>query len=178
MKNLRTGDASIYARFEDNDYQTLFTPMGVNAVPVWFETEADGVFTLRWSKFNGDFTYLHLIDHIMGTDIDCLTTDEYKFEAKTTDYKSRFKLVFNCTGVEENEEDDSSSETFAFQMGDELVVNGEGLLQMFDISGRCLMSTRTMGQQSSVSLPKTAAGLYLLRLTTDSQVKVQKMVIK
>lgn len=178
MQNLRTGNASIYAHFEDNDYQTLFTPMGVSTVPVWFETEEDGVFTLRWNTLHGDFNYLHLIDHIMGTDIDCLTTDEYIFEAKTSDYESRFKLVFDCVGVEEYEEDDLNSATFAFQMGDELVINGEGMLQMFDISGRCLMSTQTMGQQSSVSLPKTAAGLYLLRLTTDSQVKVQKMVIK
>ena len=178
MQNLRTGNASIYAHFEDNDYQTLFTPMGVSTVPVWFETEEDGVFTLRWNTLHGDFNYLHLIDHIMGTDIDCLTTDEYIFEAKTSDYESRFKLVFDCVGVEEYEEDDLNSAAFAFQMGDELVINGEGMLQMFDISGRCLMSTQTMGQQSSVSLPKTAAGLYLLRLTTDSQVKVQKMVIK
>lgn len=178
MQNLRTGNASIYAHFEDNDYQTLFTPMGVSTVPVWFETEEDGVFTLRWNTLHGDFNYLHLIDHIMGTDIDCLTTDEYIFEAKTSDYESRFRLVFDCVGVEEYEEDDLNSATFAFQMGDELVINGEGMLQMFDISGRCLMSTQTMGQQSSVSLPKTAAGLYLLRLTTDSQVKVQKMVIK
>ena len=178
MQNLRTGYASIYAHFEDNDYQTLFTPMGVSTVPVWFETEEDGVFTLRWNTLHGNFNYLHLIDHIMGTDIDCLTTDEYIFEAKTSDYKSRFRLVFDCVGVEEYEEDDLNSATFAFQMGDELVINGEGMLQMFDISGRCLMSTQTMGQQSSVSLPKTAAGLYLLRLTTNSQVKVQKMVIK
>ena len=178
MQNLRTGYASIYAHFEDNDYQTLFTPMGVSTVPVWFETEEDGVFTLRWNTLHGDFNYLHLIDHIMGTDIDCLTTDEYIFEAKTSDYESRFRLVFDCVGMEEYEEDDLNSATFAFQMGDELVINGEGMLQMFDISGRCLMSTQTMGQQSSVSLPKTAAGLYLLRLTTDSQVKVQKMVIK
>jgi hypothetical protein len=178
MQNLRTGYASIYAHFEDNDYQTLFTPVGVSTVPVWFETEENGVYTLRWNTLHGDFNYLHLIDHIMGTDIDCLATDEYIFEAKTSDYKSRFKLVFDCVGVEEYEEDDLNSATFAFQMGDELIINGEGMLQMFDVSGRCLMSTQTMGQQSSVSLPKTAAGLYLLRLTTNSQVKVQKMVIK
>lgn len=178
MQNLRTGYTSIYAHFEDNDYQTLFTPVGVSTVPVWFETEEDGVYTLRWNTLHGYFNYLHLIDHIMGTDIDCLATDEYKFEAKTSDYKSRFRLVFDCVGVEEYEEDDLNSATFAFQMGDELVINGEGMLQMFDVSGRCLMSTRTMGQQSSVSLPKTAAGVYLLRLTTNSEVKVQKMVIK
>jgi len=180
MKNLKTGKALIYARFDDNDFQTLFAPVGVNTVPVRFETEEDGTFTLRWSKYHGDFSYLHLIDNLTGADIDCLTTDEYRFEAKTTDYVSRFKLVFNCTGIDEPEvpEPVEGPTVFAFLMGDELIVNGEGTLQLFDMNGRCLMTTQAVGQQSSVSLPKVSAGIYLLRLTGDKQVKVQKMVIK
>jgi hypothetical protein len=62
--------------------------------------------------------------------------------------------------------------------GDELVVNGEGMLQMFDVQGRCLMETRAVGQQSSHTLPNVAAGVYVFRLTGDKRVKVQKMVIK
>ena len=156
----------------------LFTPTGINTVPVRFKAMEDGYFTLRWNTLHGDFSYLHLIDNITGMDIDCLRANEYKFEGKTTDFSSRFKLVFDCTGIEEPDDDASIGSTFAFQMGDELVVNGEGLLQMFDIQGRCLMETQAFGQQSSHSLPKVAAGVYLLKLAGNKQVKVQKMVIK
>lgn len=87
--------------------------------------------------------------------------------------------MFDCTGIEEPDDGTSTGPaTFAFQVGDELIVNGEGMLQLFDLNGRCLMSKQAVGQQSSVSLPKVASGVYLLRLTGNKQVRVQKMVIK
>ena len=176
-QNLKNSKALVYARLEDTDYQILFAPVGINTVPVRFETEEDGVFTMKWTTLHGDFSYLHLIDNLAGVDVNCLTADEYRFEGKTTDYHSRFKLVFECTGLEENE-DTTSPDHFAFQFGDELVVNGEGLLQMFDAQGRCLLMTQAVGSQTNINLPKVAAGVYLLRLTGNNQVKVQKMVIK
>ena len=182
MKKLHTGKGMIYARLEERDFHVLFTPVGTNEVPVRFVPNEDGVFTLSWNTLHGEFGYLHLIDNIAGVDVDCLTADEYKFEGKTSDYKSRFKLVFRCDGDEpedpEEPDDGEDGEHFAFMFGDELVVNGEGMLQMFDIRGRCLMETRAVGQQSSHRLPSVAAGVYVFRLTGAKKVKVQKMVIK
>jgi hypothetical protein len=50
------------------------------------------------------FSYLHLIDNMTGADVDLLPLlrgqgglnqpATYTFTAKTTDYESRFKLVF------------------------------------------------------------------------------------
>ena len=84
-------------------------------------------------------------------------------------------------GIDEEPDDttnDNGTTNFAFQMDDELVVNGEGTLQLFDINGRCLLSTQAVGEQSTISLPRVAAGIYVLRLTNHNQTKVQKMVIK
>lgn len=141
-----------------------------------FEAHADGTYTMRWSTLNGDFSYLHLVDNKTGTDTDCLLTEEYRFTATTHDYLSRFTLVFECTGVEENGPS-TGSESFAFMMGDELVVNGEGMLQVYDISGRLLAERELHGTQSTVSLPRVSNGMYLLRLRSANQVRVQKMVI-
>jgi len=185
MENLHESKGLIYAHLENESFQTLFTPKGVNVVPVRFVVKEDGNFTLNWNTYHGEFSYLHLIDNITGVDVDCLTNDEYKFEGKTSDYKSRFKLVFRCEGDEPEDpeepdepDDGEDSDHFAFMFGDELVVNGEGMLQMFDVQGRCLMETRAVGQQSSHTLPSVAAGVYVFRLTGDKKVKVQKMVIK
>jgi hypothetical protein len=185
MEKLHESKGLIYAHLENESFQTLFTPVGTNVVPVRFIPNEDGMFTLNWNTLHGEFSYLHLIDNITGVDVDCLTNDEYKFEGKTSDYKSRFKLVFRCDGdepedPEEPDEPDDGEDIdhFAFMFGDELVVNGEGMLQMFDIQGRCLMETQAVGQQSSHSLPRVAAGVYMFRLTSETKVKVQKMVIK
>jgi hypothetical protein len=182
MRRLRTGNALIYARHEGQSYQVAFLPEGVNEAPVRFETFADGEFKLNWNTMHGDFSYLHLIDNMTGEDVDCLHATEYRFTAKTTDYLSRFKLVFRCVGLEEDEDSDdpngyNSQTIFAYQNGDEVVVNGSGHLEMFDILGRCLISTTLSGDTNSVSLPCSAAGVYLLRLTDNKQTKVQKMVI-
>ena len=176
-KGLRSGDASIWFRLGDEDYQIAFAPVGTQSAALRFEAHTDGVYTLRWNMQNADFSYLHLIDNLTGTDIDCLTTDEYRFEAKTSDYTSRFRLVFDFTGVEENDEPTEGPTSFAFMMGDELVINGEGVLQMFDLNGRQLFSTEIHGTQATVAMPKVADGLYVLRLTNGNQVRTQKMVI-
>jgi hypothetical protein len=42
--------------------------------------------------------YLHLIDNLTGADVDLLQMPEYTFTAKTTDYASRFRLVFSICG--------------------------------------------------------------------------------
>ena len=177
MKNLHIGDGLIYARWNDTDYQTLFAPYGVSTVPVRFSPLENGIYTIKWTLENGLFHYVHLIDNITGADVDCLTATEYKFEGNKDDYVSRFKLVFDVTGIDEETEPENGSHNFAFITGDELVVNGDGTLQLFDISGRCLIQTQTVGSQSSIALPQIASGVYLLRLTNDSKVKVQKMVI-
>ena len=177
MYSLHSGNAMIYASFEGQDYHTLFVPEGVSEVPVRFEAFEDGNYTMKWETYNGHFSYLHLIDNLTGNDVDCLTTDEYTYEGKKTDYHSRFKLVFQCTGVDENTDDDATNVNFAFQHEDELIVNGEGFLQLFDVTGRCLMTADVHGEQSSLVLPPIATGVYLLRLSGD-QVKVQKIIIQ
>ena len=179
MKGIRTSNALVYVHMDGVDYQTAFAPAGISSVPVRFDVLEDGVFTMRWGTLHGDFSYLHLIDNLTGADIDCLRQDAYHFESKITDYKSRFKLVFDYTGIGEQEDGGcESSTTFAFQMGSELVVNGEGFLQMFDLNGRLLLAKQMHGAQTTLGLPRVASGLYVLRLTTNNQSKTQKMIIE
>ena len=182
LMNMRAGDASLYAHFNNQGYQALYAPQGVREVPVRLDVFEDGVFTMTWSMFHGDFGYVHLIDNLTGADIDLTTTDSYRFEASTDDYASRFRLVFDVTGIEEYDDDQdgpsTGSGTFAFFDGNTWVVNGEGTLQLFDVNGRCLMSTNAEGPESSVTLPKVATGVYVLRLTNGNGTRVQKVVVR
>ena len=178
IKGLRSGDANIWFSMGEQDLQVAFAPEGTMSAPLRFKAYNDGVFTLRWNMANADFHYLHLIDNITGADIDCLMASEYVFEGKKTDYTSRFRLVFDFAGIDENEDGSSTQiETFAFQCGDEVVVSGEGVFEMFDMNGRMVMGCEIHGGQSSVALPTVANGMYVLRLTEAKQVKIQKMVI-
>ena len=180
LRNMRAGDALLYAHYSNSGYQALYAPQGVREVPVRLEVFNGGVFTLTWSMYNGDFNYIHLIDNLTGADIDMLQANEYRFEASTDDYTSRFRLVFDVTGLEEYDDENGNgiSANFAFFDGNSWTITGEGALQLFDLNGRCLMSTNTVGAQSSITLPKVAAGVYMLRLSNSQNTQVQKIVVK
>ena len=184
--DLRLGKGCLYTRYEDQDYAIAFTQPGVDHVGVRFETDEEATYTLTWDMENGEFNYLHLIDNITGSDIDCLQAREYRFTATPDDYKSRFKLVFEYTGIDEPEvpEPVEGPTPFAFIMGNELVVNGPStgsgaaLLQMFDMTGRMVMEKNVSGTQTTVCLPEMTAGVYVLRLNDKNGSKVQKIIIK
>lgn len=177
MRDMHFANCVMYAHYEDENYAIAFTKEGETSVSVRFETVNDDNFTLTWETRNGTFEYLHLIDNLMGADIDMLTCNNYKFNGKVSDYSSRFKLVFEYTGIEENE-DEIAQDNFAFMMNDNLVVTGEGYLELIDLNGRTLYETRLTDAQTTVGLPDVAKGLYLMRLTNNKKVNTQKIVIK
>ena len=177
MRDMRYANCVMYARYEEENYAIAFTREGETSVPVRFETVTNDNFTLTWETRNGEFEYLHLIDNLAGADIDMLTNSNYKFSGKTTDFTSRFKLVFEYTGIEENT-DSETVEAFAFMMDGNLVVTGEGYLEFIDLNGRVLFETRLTDAQTTIGLPNVAKGIYLLRLTNNKKVNTQKIVIQ
>ena len=111
-----------------------------------------------------------------GNDVDLLATPTYTFQAKTTDFASRFKLVFAA-----NEEDGLStgSGTFAFFDGSAWVIGNEGraTLQVIDILGHVLRS-ETIDGNATLSTSGLGAGMYVMRLVNGEEVRVQKIVVR
>jgi hypothetical protein len=79
------------------------------------------------------------------------------------DRSDRFTLVF--TQVE-------TDGIFAYQSGNDIIVSGEGELQVFDVMGRLVMSQQVNGVQT-VEKPNQT-GVYILRLNG----KTQKIVVR
>ncbi len=177
MKRMLTGMGNMYIHWDNEDFKSMFLDHTPNYVPVWFEAVEDGVFTMTWSTANANFGYMHLVDNMTGADIDCLANDSYSFEARVNDMQGRFRLVFNPLGIEE-ETTTEPAENFAFVNGNELVVNGEGELSLIDLNGRILATEHVSGQQSHITMPKVAVGMYMLRLTNGKETKVQKIVVR
>jgi hypothetical protein len=178
---LSEGKGLLSLGYEGRDYGILFRTKIEDYQPLRFEALEEGTFTLEWSTANGEFSELTLIDNIAGTTTDMLSRDSYSFEANPDQYASRFKIVIgHYKDVEEHEDGPSTgSETFAFQMGEELIVNGEGTLQMFDVTGRLLMQTSLHGSQTNIALPEVSAGVYVLHLANDRNgMKTQKIILE
>ncbi len=109
-----------------------------------------------------------------GDDIDLLATPSYTFEAKTTDYASRFRLVFNAN----KDNASTESETFAYIQNGEIVITADAFdasLQVVDMMGRVVLSADAARHVSTNGIP---AGVYVLRLMDGDSVRIQKMVIR
>ena len=176
---LRTSSCSLWCRYEDEDYALVFTQPGLDAANIRFASDEDAEFTMTWSTHNGEFSYLHLIDNMTGADIDCLSTSEYKFSARESDYNSRFRLVFDYTGIDDHEvpEPVEGPATFAYYANGEIHLtdaDDDASLQIIDMTGRVIVSRDGVHTVSTTGL---AAGVYVLRLTTANGTRTQKIIL-
>lgn len=175
-RNVRNGNGILYSHYQGGDYSVVFTEEGASQVPVWFESREDDTYTMTWSTYNGTFSYLHLIDNLTGADVDMLANAEYRYASASSDYASRFRLVFAYTGI--GEEESEGEGQFVFQSGDELVVTGEGEVDIIDLNGRVIRHSRATGTQTAIAMPAVARGIYMVRLTSANGVKVNKIVVR
>lgn len=164
----------LYIPKGNTDYAVAYAE-GENEMPVNFVAAKNGTYTISVVTKNIAMDYLHLIDNLTGADVDLLTTPSYTFEARTSDYASRFRLLFRTNGIEEP----VAVEHFAYITNGNLVIDdidGEALVQIIDQTGRILSSERFSGSYSKQV--EGSAGLYFVRLITGNTVRTQKIVIE
>ncbi len=168
--------AKLYIPQGGKDF-AIVTSEGQGEMPVNFEAKENGTYTITVNPEGVEMAYLHLIDNLTGADVDLLAGPStgsgasYTFTAKTTDYESRFKLVFAVGSS-------TGSDTFAFFSNGNWIISNEGraTLQVIDINGRILSSEQINGSVSKAI--HGAAGVYMLRLVNGDDVKVQKIVVR
>ena len=165
---LNPNHSKIYFPMSDADYAVVYSE-AVGEMPLNFKAENNGNYTLGFTTENVDFNYLHLIDNMTGADVDLLATPSYSFGAKSTDYASRFKIVFATGKTDDN---------FAYFSNGSFVISNEGnaTLQVIDVTGR-IISSETINGSVSINVD-AAPGVYMLRLVNGDNVKVQKVVVK
>ncbi len=152
--------------------------------PVNFKAAKNGTYTLTVNVENMDLDYLHLIDNMTGADIDLVPLlrgqgglrqpATYTFTAKTTDYASRFRLVFNANDASTGSATDAP---FAYISNGNIIINGTGTLQIIDILGKELVRKELSTLNSQLSTLNFVPGVYVLRLIDSNDVKTQKIVI-
>lgn len=76
-----------------------------------------------------------------------------------------------------SEDPDDDNEPFAFISNGNLIVNGTGTLQIFDVLGHQLLS-RDVYSSFRILHSTFPTGVYVLRLIDGEKVKTQKIVVK
>ena len=169
----RANSSKAYMPVEGKDYAITSVEGQVGEVPVSFKAENNGTYSLSFTSEEVTFSYLHLIDNMTGNDVNLLETPSYTFDARTTDYASRFKLVF-AVGSSANDD------TFGFvnASGNFCIfgIEGEATVQVIDVLGHMLSSEQFSG--SYEKRINGAPGVYMVRLIQGNDVKIQKVVVR
>ena len=159
-------NAKLYIPQDGNEFAVASMSEDVQMFSLNFKTTTTRRYAISIDA-NGDFSYLHLIDKITGDDVDMLLGDTYTFIASPRDNENRFIVKLRYNGANSHYSDD----IFAYQNGNEVIVNGEGELQIFDVMGRLIATQHINGVQT---VNVNATGVYIFKLNE----KTQKIVVR
>lgn len=157
----------LYINREGENYAIATMSDDVKTFGLNFSAKTTGQYTLSCDKV-GDFSYLHVIDRLTGQDTDMLLEGKYSFIGSPKDSDARFIVRLSYKGGS------GESGAFAYQSGNDVVVCGEGELQVYDALGRKVMTRRVNGVET---INLGATGVYILRLT-GAETMTQKMVVR
>ena len=151
------------------EFAAVSTSSTSGEIPISFKAERNGSYTINVDTENVNAQYIHLIDNKTGMDVDLLATPSYTFNASTSDYAYRFKLVFNVEIGEANG-NNGDSNNFAYMSNGNLVIEGiegEATMQIVDVLGR-VVSTEIVNGSYNKAL-NLKAGLYIINLNGMTQ---------
>lgn len=154
----------LYISHNDENFASADINGNVHSIDLCFKAKTMGQYTLKLNV-NGDFSYLHLVDRLTGNDVDMLVEHEYSFIGTANDNANRFIVKLNANS-------ESADDNFVYQNGDDIVVSGEGDLQVFDVMGRIIASQRINGVETLRKPDKT--GVYIYKMNE----KTQKIVVR
>lgn len=164
--SLRDNTSMIYMPQADRNYSVVYANESGD-MPLNFKAETTGQYTISFKLDGANVGYLHLIDKATGEDINLLTSPEYSFVGTPRDAEDRFIIRFS---------EMAANDFFVYQSGDELIVNGEGTLQVYDVMGRFVASYNVNGTES-INASQFENAVYIFRLV-GTDVKTQKIVVR
>ena len=159
----------LYIINNNKDFAIATMPDNTSVINLGFNATKMGQYTLS-VKAEGNYSYMHLFDKLTDSDIDMLLDNNYTFIGTPTDRNDRFilRLNYNAANI------DTESDIFAYQNGSDIIISGEGELQIFDITGRRVMTTKISGVET-INVP--TMGVYIFRLV-GTEIKTQKIVVR
>lgn len=163
---LSDNSSVVYVMSDGKDYAAANIDALEGSMPICFKANTLGTYTITIETNDVDAEYLHLIDNFTGDDINLLLEPSYSFIANNGDKAERFTLVFRANGNE-----GTTNNLFAYQNNNDIIVNGEGELQVFDVTGRMVATQHVNGVQT-VNVP--SQGVFIFKLNE----KTQKIVVR
>ena len=164
--------AYLYVVSEEKRYGIFNYDKDVNEVSLSFEAQKMGKYTISVDA-EGEYETIVLVDRQTGIETNMLLED-YKFTATTSKKENTDRFIVRFTFKSDVE---TESERFAYQSGNELIIEDEGTVQLFDVTGRMLHISDVKSRGERINVGQLNKAAYILRLVNGEGVKVQKVII-
>lgn len=168
---LNTNQLVIQGRgaFDNNDV----VPLGLNVI----ET---GTYSISLGNYEGVFVNqnIYLKDNLLNI-IHDLKTSPYSFTTAENTSSNRFEIIYQ-TILSSDDFNSDNVVIYPNPFRDEGVLNIMGLKEnyqfdLYDSRGRKVFETKTNSEQ--IKIPNLARGVYIIKIQTDSNKKVEKKLV-
>ena len=163
----------VFIPVNGKEYAIATMSSDVKEIPVAFKAMTMGQYTFAVNTKDCEFSEMYLVDNLTG-EITDLLNNEYTFLATSKDDANRFVIKFA-----EETETTTSTENFAYINNGEIIIDnieGKGVVKIYDMLGRP-MSEYGVSESARISTSAFADGIYIIQMSDDNGVKVQKVVI-
>ena len=164
----------VYIPVDGANYAIAMMNQDVTEIPVSFQAATMGQYTIGVEAQDCEYAMMTLVDRFTGIETNLLIED-YTFIAKSNDSAERFiiKLAMNNSNGEANE-------NFAFINNGMMYIyniEGQGVVNVYDVTGRPV-AEYNVATSANISTSDFAAGMYIIRMSDENGVKVQKIVVE
>lgn len=163
----------VYVPVEGVDYAIAMMNRDVTEIPVSFKAMTMGEYTISAEGIDCEFSQMTLVDRMTGVETNLLL-DDYNFMAKSGDNTERFIIR-----LQHSANANTTSENFVYVNNDELIINnieGASVVRILDVLGRPVAEYNVY-ESANISTASFRSGVYMVQMTGESGVKVQKIII-
>lgn len=163
----------VYIPVEGENFAIATMSQDVTIVPVSFKAATMGEYTIGAEAQNCEYSSMTLVDRQTGIETNLLIED-YTFIAKTNDNADRFFIRLN------NSQQTTDNGHIAY-INNGMInidnVEGQGMLNIYDVTGRSVAEYNVF-ESACISTSDFTSGMYIIRMSDENGIKVQKIIIE
>ena len=163
----------VYVPVDGINYAVATMNQDVTEIPVSFKAATIGEYTIGAETQNCEYAMMTLIDRFTGVETNLLLED-YTFIAKSNDNEDRFFIRLD------NGQQATDNSHFAYINNGMMCIyniEGQGVVNIYDVTGRPV-AEYNVAESANISTSEFAAGVYIIRMSDENGVKVQKIVVE
>ena len=164
----------VYVPVEGVNYAIAMMNQEVTEIPVSFRAMTMGQYTIGVEAQDCEYAMMTLVDRFTGVETNLLIED-YTFMATSNDNAERFIIKLAMSNS-----NDGDNENFAFINNGMMYIyniEGQGVVSVYDVTGRPV-AEYNVETSANISTAEFAAGVYIIRMSDENGVKVQKIVVE